>query len=98
MNERRANLIAELIKHLETLDGDELQSKMGPAKVEIDLEGKVPMEKTPMDKEKGPMEMMVAEGGGAGPKMVKGDDVSKDVNNEEMDDDEFEEMMKTHGG
>lgn len=88
MNERRAKLIAEVVKHLEALDGEELGSMMKPEKpegemaVEIEVE---PKEEGEMSGKKGPMEELLGKKVDA-PKMEDGD--------EEMSDEDFEERLK----
>lgn len=95
-NDRRARLIADVIKHLENLDGDDLQSQMQkpddmgmpPGK---DMNGMAVMvEKDPMDKgmdmpdDKGPMDKALEM---AGDKQPMNDE-------DEPDDDEMEELKK----
>lgn len=77
---RRAKLIADVIKHLENLDGDELGSKMAPPPLD---EAEGGMGDSGMEGDKGPMDAAIVEIEGA----PKKDD-------EEMDDDELEELEK----
>lgn len=87
MNDRTLKAIAGLIKHLENMDGDELKSHMEPKAVEIEIE-------KPMDGEMpkdGPMDKLMAKAGEESEAPPMPEQVDDD---EEMDDEDFEEMMK----
>lgn len=99
MDNRRAKLIAALIEHLESMDAEDLKGQLPQeapveAVVAIDPKKAEDVEKgfkgalggpKVADGEKGPMEVLVAEQGGGGEVPAEGD---------EMDEDEFEEMVK----
>lgn len=81
MNERRVKLIADLIKHLEDMDGEEMKGMLEP-KVEEKMEVvEEPMAEEPKDK--GPMEVLAE----------KGTDAPSMEEDEELSDEEFEEML-----
>jgi hypothetical protein len=87
MDNRRIRMIAELIKHLEGMDGEELKGKMTPVAIEVEAESPE-MEQKVAD---GPMARLAADAGGGSPKPVEPGDMGDE---DEMDDDEFAEMMK----
>lgn len=75
---RRARIIADIVKHLEELDGDELGQKMAPpAAVAIEAE-------VPMEGDAGPMDDALAAAEGA----------DLEPSEDEVDDDELEELSK----
>lgn len=105
MNEdRRARLIAQIISHLEEMDGNELGDKMKPPMPEGDgamvavmgKEGEEPGEGSPEEEkmdamegdDKGPMDSALDEASN------KSRDANTPAEGEEMDDDELEELMK----
>lgn len=86
MDARRAKIIEALIQHLEELDGGELKSQLAPKEAEVivavpEKKGLGLPEGDVPDGDKGPMEKLMAEKGEVGEEP-------------EMDDDEFEEMVK----
>jgi hypothetical protein len=90
MDSRRAKLIAEVIKHLESMDGEALKGEMNPPmEMAVSEGGMGKDEKNPMEmlegtekSEKGPMEMLAD----------KGDDPKSEMADDEMSDEELEEL------
>lgn len=99
MNDRRMKMVAGLIKHLEDMDGDELSQSLKPSvaqDIQSDPKGPEDMKDGVMpganygDGHKGPMEILAEKG--SDPKSLSADKKDED----EVDDDEFEELMKMH--
>lgn len=86
MDERRARIIDALLCHLEGMDANELKGMMPKKEVEIEVAA------SPMDKEKGPMEKLMADKSGDNAALMARNDGEEDE--PEMDDEEFAEMMK----
>lgn len=89
MDSRRAKLIAEVIKHLESMDGEALKGEMNPPmEMAVSEGGMGKDEENPMEllegaePKEGPMEMLAA----------KGDDPKSEMADDEMSDEELEEL------
>ena len=89
MNERRARLLAEMLKHLEDLDGEELKKGMQPIE-EPPMDSGVDMEMMDVDvvdaPEEGPMEALLEE--------ETDEETTPAPDEDEMDDEELEELMR----
>lgn len=98
MNTDRAKMVAELIKHLEEMDGQELAAGMKPPEAPVvDVEvAELDPDKTKQFEDGFNKALGTPKPTPPGGKtaMLDGADPASAMDDEEMDDDEFEEMMK----
>lgn len=97
MDDRRARLIAEVVKHLEGLDADELGGKMKPMEGEGQPDDKGLVSGGPGDKdmgEKGPMEIAVMAKKEGSPEEEMSESPAEEKNEDDMDDEDLEELSK----